>query len=428
MNEGRIIASLNHHNIITIHDIGVIGGQHYISMEYLEGGDLEAKIQAGISPSAAIDLIKTIGECLDFVHSKGIVHRDIKPANILFHKDGTPILTDFGIAKQLEQDTNLTMDGTAMGSPDYLSPEQAECKPLDGRTDIYGLGIVLYEMLVGRKPYRGGSYIETLMAHITKPIPPLPPHLERYEALLERMLAKNPKDRFDSAAEMVAFIDTIGRSRPIEAMSDKVVGLVRSLRDSSATDNDQTKTVQLPREVLGAGLIAVKAKITGNGFRSLIDYFAERREDFNRHWIIVGALLIVITGFVTLLSRAPEDLTTNGPTVEVEEYLSKARHAMESDRLTGPEEDNAYYYYQEIIKKIPDHEEAHQGLTEIANHYADMAEYSLGRYNYADAKFYVHEGLNVQPENQRLLDLQQRTYAITDIPSRVIQGVKSIFN
>jgi serine/threonine-protein kinase PpkA len=149
INEGRIIASLNHQNIITIHDIGITGDQHYISMEYLEGGDLEARIQGGVTPAIAIDLLKTIGDCLSFVHRKGIVHRDIKPANILFRKDGTPILTDFGIAKQLEQDTRLTMDGTAMGSPDYLSPEQAECKPLDGRTDIYSLGIVLYEMLTG---------------------------------------------------------------------------------------------------------------------------------------------------------------------------------------------------------------------------------------------------------------------------------------
>jgi serine/threonine-protein kinase PpkA len=167
LNEGRIIASLNHQNIITIHDIGVFGDRHYISMEYPEGGDLKARIKGGMPPQAALDLIEGIGSCLDFVHRKGIVHRDIKPGNILFRKDDTPVLTDFGIAKQLEQDTNLTMDGTAIGSPYYLSPEQAECKPLDGRTDIYGLGIVLFEMLMGHKPYKGKSYIEIVMAHKT---------------------------------------------------------------------------------------------------------------------------------------------------------------------------------------------------------------------------------------------------------------------
>jgi serine/threonine-protein kinase PpkA len=177
INEGRIIASLNQRNIITIHDIGVMGDRHFIAMEYLEGGDLEAQIQCGMAVEATINLIKTVGDCLDFVHRKGIVHRDIKPANILLRKDGTPTLTDFGIAKQLEQDTKLTMDGTAMGSPDYLSPEQAECKPLDGRTNIYGLGIVFYEMLTGRKPNQGVSYIETVLDthHGTNPVATTPP-------------------------------------------------------------------------------------------------------------------------------------------------------------------------------------------------------------------------------------------------------------
>ena len=117
VNEGRIIASLNHRNIITIYDIGVVGERHYFSMEYLHGGDLEERIIRGISPDAALDLVETIGGCLEFVHRKNIIHRDIKPANILFHRDGTPVLTDFGVAKQIEADSRLTRDGTTLGSP-----------------------------------------------------------------------------------------------------------------------------------------------------------------------------------------------------------------------------------------------------------------------------------------------------------------------
>jgi serine/threonine protein kinase len=427
INEGQIIASLNHRNVITIHDVGIIGGQHYISMEYLEEGDLEARIREGITPAAAISLIKTIGDCLDFVHRKGIVHRDIKPANILFCNDGTPILTDFGIAKQLEQDTRLTRDGAAMGSPDYLSPEQAECKPLDGRTDIYGLGIVFYEMLTGRKPYQGGSYIETVMAHITDPIPSLPPHLGRYQGLLERMIAKDPEERFPSAADMIVFINKMGRTTPVEEISEKVVGLVRRLRDSTPADPNLVKTIKITRDDLATGTSATMQKVTANGFRTLIDNLASRSRNTNQRWLMAGLILVLVTGSVWMAGRAPESLAAHSPESEVEQYLLKAKIAMDSDKLAAPAQDNAYLYYQEVIKLAPDHEGARQGLLEIANRYGDLAEQALDRFEYVNAKHYVREGLRVQPENPRLVALQQRTNAIKDVPTRLIKGVKSLF-
>jgi len=427
INEGQIIASLNHRNVITIHDVGITGGQHYISMEYLEGGDLEARIREGITPAAAINLLKTIGDCLDFVHRKGIVHRDIKPANILFCNDGTPILTDFGIAKQLEQDTSLTRDGAAMGSPDYLSPEQAECKPLDGRTDIYGLGIVFYEMLTGRKPYQGGSYIETVMAHITDPIPSLPPHLGRYQGLLEQMIAKDPEERFPSAADMIEFINKMGRTTPAEEISAKVVGLVCRLRDSTPADPNLAKTIEISRDELATGTSATMQKVTANGFRTLIDNLASRSRDTNQRWLMAGLILVLLTGSVWMTGQAPESLATHSPGSEVEQYLLKAKIAMDSDKLAAPAQDNAYLYYQEVIKLVPDHAGARQGLLEIANRYGDLAEQALDRFEYVNAEHYVHEGLRVQPENPRLLALQQRTNAIKDVSTRLIKGVKSLF-
>ena len=261
LNEGRIIASLNHQNIITIHDIGVFGDQHYISMEYPEGGDLKARLKGGMPPHAALDLIEGIGSCLDFVHRKGIVHRDIKPGNILFRKDDTPVLTDFGIAKQLEQDTNLTMDGTAIGSPYYLSPEQAECKPLDGRTDIYGLGIVLFEMLMGHKPYKGKSYIEIVMAHKTEPIPSLSPHLQSYQGLLERMVAKDPKDRFRSAREMVKTLRKLDPIDTVKVVSRKDAGSIPEAQDTAAVEREVGTTMKVNGPSRPAG--SSKARKTG---------------------------------------------------------------------------------------------------------------------------------------------------------------------
>ncbi len=212
LREGRTIASLNHRNIITIHDIGVIDDRHYISMEYLEGGSLSEKINAGMQEPEILDLMQNICSCLDFVHRKGIVHRDIKPSNILFHTDGTAKLTDFGIAKQLNNDQDLTIDGSAFGSPYYISPEQAEGQTLDGRADIYALGIIFHEMLTGQKPFAEKSHIETILAHLTHPIPRLPKAFSKYQVLMERMIAKDPGDRATSAQELLDLIQKIRHS------------------------------------------------------------------------------------------------------------------------------------------------------------------------------------------------------------------------
>ena len=126
LHEGRIIASLSHRNIITIHDIGTIGDRLFIAMEYLDGRSLSERIEEGVPLAKTLSLMEQMAACLHFVHRRGIIHRDIKPSNILFHSDGTPKLTDFGIAKQLDSDQEITHEGAALGSPYYLSPEQAE--------------------------------------------------------------------------------------------------------------------------------------------------------------------------------------------------------------------------------------------------------------------------------------------------------------
>ena len=167
LEEGRTIAALNHPNIITIYDIGVVDSLHFISMEYIEGGDLSKRIKKGIKPVQALELIGILAGCLNFVHQRNIVHRDIKPGNILFRPDGTPLLTDFGIAKNLRLDRTLTLEGTAVGSPYYLSPEQSQGKRVDGRSDIYSLGIILFEMLSGKKPFVGKTPIDSILLHIT---------------------------------------------------------------------------------------------------------------------------------------------------------------------------------------------------------------------------------------------------------------------
>lgn len=206
LNEGRILASLSHRNIITVHDIGIHEGHIFISMEYLEGGDLKLRIDAGMTPKEALELLATIGEALEVAHKKGVIHRDVKPGNILFRQDGTPVMADFGIAKEFERDTDITVDGTVVGTPDYLAPEQARIEPLDGRTDLYALGIIFYEMLTGKKPFEGNSPVDIVFKQMNEPIPELPEELAMYQPLLDKMTAKEPDERFADAGEMLATV------------------------------------------------------------------------------------------------------------------------------------------------------------------------------------------------------------------------------
>jgi serine/threonine-protein kinase PpkA len=203
LNEGRMLAAVRHSHIVTIYDIGISDtGLHYISMEYVDGGDLKQRIRHGLPPETALDYVITLSSCLTTAHAVRIVHRDIKPVNILFRHDGTLLLTDFGVAKQLTTIEELTATGNIVGSPHYLSPEQALGRSVDGRSDIYSLGIVLYEMLVGVRPFEGSSAIDVALKHIHSPWPRLPHGLEHFEPLLEKMTAKNPDDRFHDAASL----------------------------------------------------------------------------------------------------------------------------------------------------------------------------------------------------------------------------------
>jgi serine/threonine-protein kinase PpkA len=206
LNEGRILANLGHSHVITIHDIGVHGDLHFLSMELVEGGDLKARIREGLQPESVLDYVAIIADCLSTAHGKNVVHRDIKPANVLFRRDGTLLLTDFGIAKRLDGRAEITLAGTTMGSPSYLSPEQAQNLPLDGRADIYSLGAMTFEMFTGRKPYTSDSEFVTIQKHVVAPLPRLPRGLEPYQGLIDGMMAKSPHDRFENAQALLDYL------------------------------------------------------------------------------------------------------------------------------------------------------------------------------------------------------------------------------
>lgn len=209
LKEARLVASLNHPGIITIYDFGVLKDKRlYLSMEYIEGGDLDAKLAAEvITEEQALAILKQLVKALQFVHGKGIIHRDIKPANVLFRHDGSIALTDFGIAKTQIEDVKLTQVGTAVGSPAYCSPEQAQGLDVDCRSDIYSTGVVFVELLLGRNPYKADSFVNTSINHIQMEIPQLRDTQGRFQNLIEKMLAKDPQDRFESAEQLLAYLN-----------------------------------------------------------------------------------------------------------------------------------------------------------------------------------------------------------------------------
>ncbi|TKJ94752.1 serine/threonine protein kinase [Pseudomonas fluorescens] len=209
LREGKTLARLSHPHTVTIHDIGNVGELYYMAMEYLPNGTLKERIAAGLTPEQGVTLIRQIASALGYAHAQGLVHRDVKPANILFRADGTAVLSDFGIAKSLDDRTQFTQAGFAVGTPSYMSPEQARGQEIDGRADLYALGVVLYEILVGKLPYSGTDALSTALAHLTEPLPELPVHHERYQGVLRKLLAKDPAERYPDAAALLLALDQL---------------------------------------------------------------------------------------------------------------------------------------------------------------------------------------------------------------------------
>ncbi len=217
LREAKTAASLRHSNIVSIYDIGETEDEnYYFVMEYLSGGSLKEKIKRGkLPPSEALWIAKEIAKALEYAHERGFIHRDIKPANIMFREDGVPVLADFGIAKASNMTTKLTQTGVSVGTPYYMSPEQIEGRKITGKSDIYSLGIVFYEMLTGKVPYDAESTIAIIMKHLKEPIPKLKDvegvkensrEFLILQMLVNRMMEKDSEKRF-SARDVIEFIE-----------------------------------------------------------------------------------------------------------------------------------------------------------------------------------------------------------------------------
>lgn len=214
--EAKTVALLEHPAIVPVYDVGEEDGQPYFVMRYMNGGDLAGRIRQGpLSVGETAHLMEKIAPALDEAHEKGIIHRDLKPANILFDRGGEPYISDFGIAKLTQASGATVTGGAIIGTPAYMSPEQGQGESVDGRSDIYALGVIAYEMLTGRQPYLADTPMALVVKHITEPVPhilDLNPNLPLgLEKIIETAMAKNREERFASTREFAAALSAVAR-------------------------------------------------------------------------------------------------------------------------------------------------------------------------------------------------------------------------
>ncbi|MCP4042341.1 MAG: serine/threonine protein kinase, partial [Gammaproteobacteria bacterium] len=402
------LASIHHTNIITIHDIGISNGFHFISMEYVEGGDLRERLREEITHELATEYIETIAGCLSVAHEAFIVHRDIKPANILFRKDGTLLLTDFGIAKQLTANKDLTIAGSMVGSPYYLSPEQAQGRLVDGRADIYSLGVLYFEMLTGKRPFSGDSDVNIAIKHITEPLPELPEALAAYKGIIGCMAQKGLEDRFPSCKSLLR---ALGELRATGQWSGEIAPIPlpkvqEASQPSEARRSPGSPVVEAPAaeqlSAKGGETVVLEETVADAGDTSAVlagvdpdavtvedaaviqpvgTAFESKRKTLQ--WIGGGIAVLVAVAVVAGLFLTRDSDTDTGkdqPVAEEQKTLSfaererqrmarqakidgllqQAESAIEQYQLTTPEEDNAFTYYQEVLSLDPNNNAAQQ--------------------------------------------------------------------
>lgn len=241
--EAKALARLSHPNIVKVHDYGEYDGAPYLVMEYVEGGMLKSRLGVLFQWTEAVRFLLPIANALAYAHANNIVHRDIKPGNILLTASDLPMLTDFGIAKILEAGEGVTLTGTGVGigTPEYMAPEQGMGQPIDARVDIYALGVVLYELVTGRRPFHADTPMAVMLKHLSEPLPSprifVPSLPSEIEEIIVKALAKDPQDRYQNMEEMIAAFEQVLTLAPV-------------LNQSRPTLSTQSKSPKIPPQNL----------------------------------------------------------------------------------------------------------------------------------------------------------------------------------
>lgn len=390
--EAKIVAQLSHTNIVSVYDAGKIGEHYYLAMEYRPGGDLKQKIAQGLSEQQAVIIMRQIAAALQYAHDKSIVHRDVKPANIIFDQQDHACLTDFGVAKAYgSATTTLTVAGSTIGTPTYMSPEQARGEAIDHRTDLYSLGVVFYEMLSGQPPFHGDSGVTVAIKHISEPVPALDPKFSRYQTFLNKLLAKNPDERWQSANEIIHALDNI-----LQTDSPSPT-LVRPVATPATTQVLHT---------------AAKAKSSQK-----------------LAWSITAAALVAVSAVAMVLVFKPALIIKPGPSdlaqqnqqqpspakqpalsqhdLKINHYVEMAETAVTNEQYLLPKGNNALEWYQKILALDPNNITANAGINQITNHYITSGRNATQKGDIALAEDSVKNAERIAPNHPELTALKE---------------------
>lgn len=280
--EAQAVAALNHPNIVQIYDFGDDKGFMYIVMEHVPGGTLHDKMGSRFTVEEVLRHIGPVADALEHAHNQGIIHRDVKPSNILIDESGKPILSDFGLARMLNQQSAQITGGSLYGTPEYMSPEQAMGRPVDAKSDLYSLGIIIYQMLLGQTPFRSNTPTTTLLAHIHGPVPSprsVDPQVDPgVETVLIQALAKDPGERQATPTRLIRAL--AGEPEVVEVPD---------------VEQDTTPTVDYGRETRPSEVQAEPS---------------EKRSSLPLTWVLlgIGAVVVAAVGvFVVMLSSGADD-------------------------------------------------------------------------------------------------------------------------
>ena len=219
LQEYEIVQRIRHPGVVRLYDLGVSDEHAYLVMEYFRAGDLRRRMRSELTPRDALRIALELARALDGIHKAGVLHRDLKPGNVMLRDDGTLALIDFGLAKDAALTMEVTDHGTIFGTPHYMSPEQGHGERIDGRSDLYSLGVMLFEMLTREKPFVSDNPMAIIYKHRKAPIPALPAHVAMFQPLVWRLLGKTPDERYADAAEAAEAIRAAAREHLSEDLA-----------------------------------------------------------------------------------------------------------------------------------------------------------------------------------------------------------------